>query len=129
MNIIESSLVEVDGKIGVKLADVESNVVLLRDETTKQIRNSNLDLSKNYLFGVRPDHIRVSDKGIKAHVEVVEQLGDETIIYTKIEGHEKNVVIKAPLTNNIKSQDDIYLEIDNERVYLFDKDSPSVYIQ
>ena len=123
MNIIESSLVEVDGKIGVKLAGVESNVVLLRDETTKQIRNSNLDLSKKYLFGVRPDHIRVSDKGIKAHVEVVEQLGDETIIYTKIEGHEKNVVIKAPLTNNIKSQDDIYLEINNERVYLFDKDS------
>ena len=123
MNIIECSLVEKEGKLGVQLAGVEDNVVLLREETGKQIRNSELDLSKKYLFGVRPDHIHVSNKGIKAHVEVVEQLGDETIIYTKVEGHSNNVVVKAPLTNKVKSQDDIYLEFDNTRVYLFDKES------
>ena len=123
MNIIECSLVEQQGKIGVQLAGNENNVVLLREETSKQIRNSELNLSKKYLFGIRPDHIYIADKGIKAHVEVVEQLGDETIIYTKIEGHPNNVVIKAPLTNKVKSQDDIYLDFDNTRVYLFDKDS------
>ena len=123
MNIINASLVEKGNAVGVRLAGVDDNVVLLREETSKQIRNSNLDLSKEYLFGVRPDHIKISDKGIKAHVEVVEQLGDETIIYTKIEGHPNNVVIKTPLTNRIKTQEDIYLEIDNSRVYLFDKES------
>ena len=123
MNIIECSLVDDKEGVGVQLAGIPENVLLLREETSKQIRNSELDLSKKYLFGVRPDHIRISNKGIKAHVEVVEQLGDETIIYTKIEGHPNNVVIKAPLTNNVKSQDDIYLEFDNTRVYLFDKES------
>lgn len=123
MNIIECSLVLKDGKIGVQLADTEGNIVALREETIKQIKNSGIDLNKKYLFGIRPDHIHVSNKGIRAHVEVVEQLGDETIIYTKIEGHPQNLVIKAPLTNNVKSQDDIYVEFDNSRIYLFDKDS------
>ena len=123
MNIIECSLVEKDGKVGVKLEDVEENIVWLRDETAKQIKNSGLDFEKKYLFGVRPDHVKVSDKGIKGHVEAVEQLGDETIIYCKIENHANNFVVKAPLTTNINSQDDIYLEVSKERVYLFDKDS------
>ena len=123
MNIIECSLVEEKGKISAKLEDFDENRILLRDETTKQIINSGISLDKKYLFGIRPDHIKVSNKGIKAHVEVVEQLGDETILYTKIANHEGNVVVKAPLTNSIKYQDDIYLEFVNERVYLFDKDS------
>ena len=121
MNIIECSLVERGGKTYVKLEDVDENLVELRDETGKQIKNSGLDFEKKYLFGIRPDHIKISDKGIKAHVEVVEQLGDETIIYSKIENHAGNIVVKAPLTTSVKSQDDIYLEFNNQRVYLFDK--------
>lgn len=123
MNIIESVLVENSGKIGVKLENIDENIVWLRPETAKQIKNSGLDLSKPYLFGIRPDHISVADKGIPAKVEVVEQLGDETIIYCKIEGHAANIVLKAPLTIHIKSQDEIFLNFNNERVYLFDKDS------
>ena len=123
MNIVNCSLVQEKNKIGVVLANNKENVVYLKDETAKQILNSELDLSKEYYFGIRPDSIQLADKGIKAHVEVVEQLGDETIIYTKIDGHDKNIVVKAPLTNNIKSQDDIYLDFSNQRVYLFDKES------
>ena len=121
MNIVECSLVEKNGKVYAKLENVEENLVELREETAKQIKNSGLDFDKTYLFGIRPDHIKVSNKGIKAHVEVVEQLGDETIIYSKIENHAANIVVKAPLTTSIKSQDDIYLEFNNQRVYLFDK--------
>ena len=123
MNIIKSKL-KVDGnKIGVVLEGVESNIVWLREETVKQIVNSGIDLEKEYLFGIRPDHIVIADKGIPAHVEVVEQLGDETIVYAKIEGHEKNIVVKAPLISTIKSQDDIHLNFLNERVYLFDEET------
>ena len=123
MNIIKSSLKVEGGKIGVVLEGVSSNVVWLREETVKQIVNSKLDLDKEYLFGIRPDQISISDKGVPAHVEVVEQLGDETIVYCKIEGHNKNIVVKAPLLSNIKSQDEIHLSFSNERVYLFDKET------
>ena len=123
MNIIKSKL-KVDGKkIGVVLEGVESNIVWLREETVKQIVNSGIDLEKEYLFGIRPDQIVLADKGVPAHVEVVEQLGDETIIYAKIEGHEKNIVVKSPLVSSVKSQDDIFLDFSNERVYLFDEEN------
>ena len=123
MNIIECSLVKEGNKVGVVLEDVKENTVRLREETSKQIINSGLDFEKKYYFGVRPDHVSVGKEGINAHVEVVEQLGDETIIYCKIEGHENNVVLKAPLTIDINSQDDIKIKFDVSRVYLFDKES------
>ena len=123
MNIIESELVEDGDKVGVKLEGVEGNVVWLRKETSKQIRNSNIPFDKPYLFGVRPDHISLSDKGIPAHVEAVEQLGDETITYVTIEGHKGNVVIKSPLNVSVAVNDDVYLDFSVERVYLFDKES------
>ena len=123
MNIIKSSLKKEGSKIGVVLEDVPNNVVWLREETVKQIINSGIDLNKKYLFGVRPDHISIAEKGVPAHVEAVEQLGDETIIYAKIEGHAKNVIIKAPLLNHIKSQDDVFLDFSNERIYLFDEET------
>jgi len=121
MNIIESNLIEKDGKIGVVLEGVGENVVWLNDNTAKQIKNSGLDFSKKYLFGIRPDHVSISKKGIPAHVEAVEQLGDETIIYTTIKEHKQHVVVKAPLTIHIASQDDVYLDFNKDRVYLFDK--------
>ena len=123
MNIVKVALKKEGNKIGVVLEGVESNVVWLREETTKQILSAGLDLEKEYLFGIRPDQISIAKDGIPAHVEVVEQLGDETIVYVKVEGHEKNVVLKAPLISNIKSQDDVFLNFSNERVYLFDQDT------
>ena len=123
MNIIECDLVENKGKIGVKLEGVDSNVVYLKENTAKQIKNNGLNFEKKYLFGIRPDHIKVAKEGIPAHVDAVEQLGDETIIYTTIENHKQHVVVKAPLTININVHDDIHLDFLKERVYLFDKDS------
>ena len=72
MNIIECSIVSNKDKIGLKLEDVDENIVWLRKETGKQILNSGIDLNKKYLFGIRPDHIVADSKGINGHVEVVE---------------------------------------------------------
>ena len=123
MNVIEAKLFEKDGKIGARLEDNDHNIVYFRDETAKQIRNNHLDFEKTYIFGVRPDHISIGKKGIAARVEAVEQLGDETIVYSKIEGHKQNIVLKAPLMTGVNVHDDIFLDISMDRVYLFDKDS------
>ena len=123
MNIIKSDLVQDGDKIGVKLEGIDENIVWFKNETAKQIINSNLSFDKQYLFGIRPDHISLAKSGIKAHVEAVEQLGDETIIYVAIENHKGNVVIKAPLTTSVEVNDDVFLKFDVNRVYLFDIDS------
>ena len=123
MNIIKSDLVKDGEQIGVKLEGVESNTVWFKNETVKQIKNSDLSFDKQYLFGIRPDHITFDQSGIPAHVEAVEQLGDETIIYVSIENHKGNVVIKSPLITSINVGDDVHIKFDVNRVYLFDIDS------
>ena len=123
MNILECQLIQEKERIGAVLCGVKDNIVWFKEETAKQIINSKIALDKTYLFGVRPDHITLDEKGIKATVEAVEQLGDETITYVKIEGFPKNVVIKSPLMSNVKVKDEVYINISNERVYLFDKES------
>ena len=123
MNIVNAKLVKDGKKIGVKLEDVDENIVWLKEGTAKQITNAKLDFDKEYLFGIRPDHVEVANEGIKAHVEAVEQLGDETLIYVNIENHNKNIILKSGLNASIKTQDDIFLKFNNERVYLFDKET------
>ena len=123
MNIIEAELVEKGDKVGAKLEGIESNTIWFKDETAKQIKNSGIAFDKKYLFGVRPDHITLGKKGIDARVEAVEQLGDETIIYTKIEGHKANVILKSPLVTHVEVNDEVKLDINMDRVYLFDKES------
>ena len=123
MNIIEGELIKDKDNIGVKLEGVDANVVWLRKETAKQITRSKLSFDKKYFFGIRPDHISIVDKGIPAHVEAVEQLGDETLIYAKIENHQKNIVLKTSLNASVSSQDDIFVKFNNERVYLFDEET------
>jgi len=121
MNIIPASLLEDKGNFKVVLAGIKENTIALRKETSKQLVSKSIPADQEYLFGIRPDHISLGEEGIPATVEVVEQLGDETLLYTRIEGHEKYVIVKMPLTGLIKVGQKVNLVFDVNRVYLFDK--------
>ena len=123
MNIVPCSLREKDGKLAVLLENNPDNAVLLREETAKQIKANHVDIDKEYLFGIRPDHIVLGEEGIAAEIEVIEQLGDETILHCKIADHAKNIVVKMPLEMGVKPHEKVHLSFRNERVYLFDKDT------
>ena len=48
------------------------------------------DNKKDLVFGLRPEDIQVSDKGIKCHVNFLDYQGSETIINTTLGTHEIN---------------------------------------
>ena len=123
MNIIPVKLIESNGKYFAVLAGVGSNSIELREETSKQLASIGVNLEKDFLFGIRPDHISLSTSGIPATVEVVEQLGDETLVYTKVEGHDKYVTVKLPLTGTIEVGQKVHLKLDLNKIYLFDKET------
>ena len=119
MNIIEGNLIE-DGL----LFDFGNEYkIKLNENIQKQIKEQNYDINNKVLLGVRPEHVHISKSGLAAKVDVIEQLGDETILYCQIEGLNKNIVVKTPLTGNIKRLDEIYLSIEPENIYLFDKNN------
>ena len=85
------------------------------------------------IMGVRPGDLKVldaeSDTTVTARVEVIEALGNETIIYANLdknaaEGLEKtptSIVASAKLKKNPARKSEIILGIDEEAIHIFDK--------
>ncbi len=61
-------------------------------------------LQKDYYIGIRPEHFNVSDDSeykFKPKIELIENLGNEKIIYIKKDNYE--ISIKIPSKNNIQN--------------------------
>ena len=99
---------------------------------------NNFDLDKigdglDIVFGIRPGDLRLldapTDLSVCAKVEVVEALGNETIIYANLDmnaegGIEKtatSIVASAKLKKNPDRKSEIILGIDEEAIHIFDK--------
>ena len=85
------------------------------------------------IMGIRPGDLKVldaeTDTSVIARVEVVEALGNETIIYANLDknaeaGLEKSptsIVASAKLKNNPARRSEIILGIDEEAIHIFDR--------
>ena len=84
------------------------------------------------ILGVRPDHLRVVDYETKlqAKVNVVEQLGNESIVYGQLALDEElsvkaknQIIIKVPADSHFESGQIINLEVKVEKINLFDQNT------
>ena len=85
------------------------------------------------VMGIRPGDLKVletpNDMSVSARVEVIEALGNETIIYANLdknaeEGLEKtptSIVASAKLKQNPARRSEIILGLDEEAIHIFDK--------
>ena len=81
-------------------------------------------------FGIRPEHIAIveHDTGIKARVNVVERLGNESIAYCELGENEREyvvgsktqIVVKTNTDLTFSSGDLVNLEINPSKVHFFD---------
>ena len=87
------------------------------------------------IMGVRPGDLKVldtaNDMSVSARVEVIEALGNETIIYANLdknaaEGLEKtptSIVASAKLKKNPERKSEIILGIDEESIHIFERET------
>ena len=122
MNIINCRL-EKDGNDLCAILNGIPSLKLTFPELKKKQLASEVYLGKEVDFGIRPEHIRIASEGLPAHVEVVERLGDEIIVYAKIEGQNNDVVIKEAKGKTYHVKDKIFLAPMMEEAHLFDKTS------
>ena len=85
------------------------------------------------IMGIRPGDIKVlespEDMSVSARVEVIEALGNETIIYANldknaednIEKSPTSIVVSAKLKKNPARKSEIIFGLDEEAIHLFDK--------
>ena len=109
---------------------VKLSAAALANFDEKKIGNG-LDI----IMGVRPGDLKVldaeTDMSVTARVEVIEALGNETIIYANLdknaaEGLEKtptSIVASAKLKKNPDRKSDIILGIDEESIHIFERET------
>lgn len=128
INLINATLVEMDSEVYASFGDGSAiNKIKLPDLKVKQLIDKAY-IGKEVILGIRPEDIKLSDdevenSSIKAYVDVVEVLGGENIIYTKISGKDDSFIASLSARSRIKAGANISLTVDANRVHLFDKES------
>ena len=118
----------------------DGTITFANNQTVKLSKDAlaNFDEKKigqglDIIMGIRPGDLKVldaeSDMSVTARVEVIEALGNETIIYANLdknaeEGLEKtptSIVASAKLKKNPARRSEIILGLDEEAIHIFDR--------
>ena len=122
MNIVEAELF-MDGKtLKAKLNGCDDMVVSFPDIKAKQLASKDY-IGQKVLLGIRPEHVRPNEGNLKAYIDVVEHLGDESILYCKMENRKEQFIVKIPFNSKIRANAEINVEFNMDHVYLFDAET------
>ena len=110
-----------------------NQTVKLSKEALANFDEKKIGQGLDIIMGIRPGDLKVldaeSDMSVTARVEVIEALGNETIIYANLdknaaEGLEKtptSIVASAKLKKNPARKSEIILGLDEDAIHIFDK--------
>ena len=122
MNIVDAELF-MDGKeLKAKLNGLDNMVVTFPEIKAKQLANKKY-IGQKVLLGIRPEHVRPNEGDLKAFIEVVEHLGDESILYCKMENRKDPFIIKIPFNSKIHANEEINVAFNMDHIYMFDADT------
>jgi multiple sugar transport system ATP-binding protein len=79
-------------------------------------------------LGARPEHLNVGDRGLalgSAHVDLVEHLGGQTILYATLHGGQ-SLTIALEDQQAIRAGETVNIRIDPERCHLFGPDGTTL---
>jgi len=86
-------------------------------------------IGRRTVFGVRPEHLRVTggdaaDQPVSCIVEIAEPMGAESILYLKAGG--SNLIARAPGEHLYKEGEKLTIHINLDKAHLFDAESENV---
>ncbi len=127
MNFFKAQLV----KEGDKLYSVfGSNKILVPESRAKRIIDDYY-IGRDVVMGVRPEDIHDEqifissnpDTVINAEIDVIEKLGNETILYMKVDGKEDYTVARIDARSQFAAGEQVSLAIDANHIHFFDPDT------
>ncbi len=78
--------------------------------------------SREVILGIRPEHIEVClDSGLRGRVEVIEHLGNETVVYLRLDG--ETVVLRTKPELSPKPNETVGIKFQLEKIHLFDPET------
>ena len=109
--------------------DLEFAGLTLKTSKEFKMKLNKEDINKDVYLGIRPKAIFTEkdygyvDQKIKAKVSLCEHLGEECLIYCKLEGSEEELIISTSIKNAVKDNEVISICFEEASIYLFDKES------
>ena len=117
-----------------KLKFANDQEITLSKETMSKFDEEKIGDGLDVIMGIRPGDLKLVDTNDKnttvvAKVEVIEALGNETILYSNLdlngtetlERSSTSIVLSAKLKSNPARRSQIFIDIDEECIHLFDK--------
>lgn len=115
-----------NGKVINSKIQVGNDDIPVTDEQKEALKSYE---GKEIIVGIRPESFSVKTEGesarsIKARIENIEMLGDESILYARAEEAASQIAVKVQgKFKGIDKDDDINLDINLDEIHLFDKDT------
>jgi len=83
-------------------------------------------------LGVRPEDLKIAGEGetplLSGEVEIVEALGEVTLLYVRMEGHDEPIIAKLAGDAKVSRGDKVDLAAPSAALHLFDKDGNTLRI-
>jgi multiple sugar transport system ATP-binding protein len=94
---------------------------------TIPVQPGSLSVGDRATLGIRPEHLRLNSNNptLLGEVLVVERLGGETFLYTRIAGGD-TLVVQTDGDNPSRTHDRAFIQINGDLCYLFDQSGESV---
>ena len=118
-----------------KITFANNQTVTLSKEALANFDANKVGSGLDIIMGIRPGDLKVldaeNDMSVTARVEVIEALGNETIIYANldksadgsIEKSPTSIVASAKLRKNPARKSEIILGLDEEAIHIFDRNT------
>ena len=118
-----------------KITFANNQQITLSKETMANFDEKKIGKGLDIIMGIRPGDLKLldaeTDTSVSARVEVIEALGNETIIYANldksadgsIEKSPTSIVASAKLRNNPARKSEIILGLDEEAIHIFDRNT------
>ena len=118
MNYFDAKLLEKDGKYLVLVDDQEFE---LSNEKQNRLKQKGVK-SQDIILGVRPDHMVLSDKGIKAKVDVSELMGSSVHLHVNALGRDVIAIVPTEGRKVELAGQEIHLSFSGNVANLFSKE-------
>lgn len=90
----------------------------------RKIEDSYLDGNEHNIFlGIRGEHLKFANSGLKVKANIVEVLGSSTHVFVKLEKENNDYIVCVNDRVDIVPHDELFLEFDEKKVHMFDKQS------
>ncbi len=117
-----------DGKIA-STGSVTSVLMADGGHADVPIASTDADMGRSVRLGVRPEDLTVTDSEdflVSADVEIVEALGETTVLYFKSQNGDASMIAKLPGIHKIAKGTSIRMTAAPEKLHLFDENGRSL---